>query len=189
MLLPFSCCDKSKYLLFHPSIVARVTLNNMFWTTLMSDACAQCQKELHLKTNQRQRWVRRRGCVTHPAHVPDLNPHTVSACSRVSYHPPYCFTIQLLEEHLRETKVVHTVNLLVCSPHHDHSPWSFAIRLTEIITCAEVMDYSSDSLPTLIAQWRSRHAGSPSWSSLPSEMKKLKTGNRPLLCDNPFFFF
>lgn len=83
-------------------------------------------------------------------------------------------------------KVVHTVNLVVCSPHRDHSPWSFATKLTEIITCAEVMDYSPNSLPTLIAQW---HAGSPSWSSLPSEMKKLKTGNRPLLCDNPFFFF
>lgn len=122
--------------------------------------------------------------VWHPAHVPDLNPHT-------SWHARVCPIIPILFHYTATwrapsgDKVVHTVNFVLCSPHHDHSPWSFAIKLTEIITCAEVMDYYS--LSTLIAQWCSRNAGSPSWYSLPSEMKKLKTGNRPLLCDNPFF--
>lgn len=79
-------------------------------------------------------------------------------------------------------------NLALCFPNYDHSPWNFTIKPTGM-RCVEVTDYSPNSLTTLIAQWRSRHADSLSWFSFASEMKTLKKGNRPLLCDYPFSFF
>ena len=147
------------------------------WFSILTEYCSRKEHYHILDGGPETSWEKRQRCTMHTAHVSNLwlifchlnetesslymSPWDTLSTLTCLLSSPY-FPCSYFKSTFGRQSVADS-NLVVRIRHHDHSPWSFAIKLTEIITCVEVMDCSPNSLPTSDHTVALRHASSPSW--------------------------